>query len=71
LAVWEIGEEEMLTVPVGDVLVSNARCNIEHDDSALAVDIVTISQPTELLLPCCVPDIKLDLAEVLLVVRSC
>ena len=67
---WEIGEE-MLTMPVGDVLVSNARCNIEHDDAALAVDIIAISQPTELLLSCCVPDIKLDLAEVLLVVRSC
>ena len=70
MVVREIGEE-MLTVPVGDVLVSNARCNIEHDDAALAVDIIAISQPTELLLPCCVPDIKLDLAEVLLIVRSC
>jgi hypothetical protein len=61
----------MLTVPVGHVLVSNARCNIEHDDAALAVDIITVSQPAELLLACCVPDIKLDLAQVLLVIRSC
>jgi hypothetical protein len=52
----------VLTVPVGDVLVSNARCNVEHDDAALAVDIITVSQSTKLLLACCVPDIKLDLA---------
>jgi hypothetical protein len=52
----------MLTMPVGHVLVSNARCNVEHDDAALAVDIITVSQSTKLLLACCVPDIKLDLA---------
>ena len=52
---WFVREiaEEMLTVPVGDVLVSNARCNIEHDDAALAVDIITVSQSTEFLLSCC------------------
>ena len=60
-----------LTVPVGDVLVGDAGCDVEHDDATLAVDVVAVSQPTEFLLSCCVPDIKLDLAEVLLVVRSC
>jgi hypothetical protein len=60
----------MRTVPVGDVLVGDARCNIEHDDAALAVDIVTVSQSPELLLSCCVPDIELDLPEVLFGIRS-
>ena len=74
---WEIvssgvlkSEAEMLTVPVGDVLIGDARCDVEHDDTALAVDVITVSQPTELFLPCCVPDIELDLTEVLLDIRS-
>lgn len=33
----------VLTVPVRDVLVGDTRSDIEHDDSALAVDVVTIS----------------------------
>ena len=54
-----------LTVPVGDVLVGDTRGHIEHDDTALAVDVVTVSETTELLLTGCVPDVELDLAEVL------
>lgn len=33
----------LLTVPVGNVLVCNTRRDIEHNDTALAVDVVTIS----------------------------
>ena len=52
-------------MPVGDVLVCDARGNIEHDDTALAVDVVSIAEATELLLAGRIPDVKLDLAEVL------
>ena len=61
----------MLTVPVGDVLVGDAGRYIEHNDAALAVDVIAVSQSSELLLPCCVPDIELDLTEILLNVRLC
>jgi hypothetical protein len=61
----------MLTVPIGDIFVGDARCDVEHDNAALAVDVVTISQSTELFLPCSVPDIELDLAEILFEVRAC
>ncbi len=54
-----------LTVPIRDVLVGNARSNIEHDNATLSVDVVSVSQTTELFLTSCVPDIKVDLAEVL------
>jgi hypothetical protein len=54
-----------LTVPVGDVLVGDARGDIEHDDTALAVDVVAVTETTKLLLTCSVPDIELDLTEVL------
>lgn len=51
-----------LTVPVGDVLVGDARRDVEHDDAAVAVDVVSVPQPTELLLSGGVPDIEDDLA---------
>lgn len=57
---------EIHTVPVGDVLVGDTGGDIEHDDTALAVDIVTVTETTELLLTGGIPDIELDVAKVLL-----
>ena len=54
-----------LTVPVGNVLVGNPRGHIEHDDAALAVDIVTISQSSELLLAGSIPDVEYNRTKVL------
>lgn len=50
----------LLTVPIRDVLVRDAGRNIEHDDTALAVDVVTVTKATKFLLACGVPDIELD-----------
>lgn len=58
-------------MPVGDVLVGDSGSNVEHDDRALSVDVVTISQPTELLLTSSVPDIELDWTQVLRLVKLC
>ena len=55
----------MRTVPGGDILVGDAGGNIEHDDTALAVDVVAITKTAELLLTSSVPDIKGDLTVVL------
>lgn len=52
-------------MPVGDVLVGDAGSDIEHDDTALSVDVVTVAETTELLLAGGVPDIEGDLTEVL------
>jgi hypothetical protein len=52
-------------VPVGNVLVGNAGGNIEHDDTALAVDVITITETAKLLLTGGIPDIELNLTEVL------
>ena len=57
--------ESSRTVPVGDVLVGNSRSHIKHNDTALAVDVVTITETTELLLTGGIPDVELDGAEVL------
>jgi hypothetical protein len=56
-------------MPVGDILIGDTRCHIKHDDTALSVDIVSITKTTKLLLSGRVPDVKLDLAQVLPVLR--
>jgi hypothetical protein len=53
------------TMPVGNVLVGDSGCDVEHDDTALTVDVVAVSETTELFLSRSVPDIKEDLTEVL------
>lgn len=47
-------------MPVGNVLVGDAGGNVEHDNTALAVDVVTVTETTELLLTSGIPDIELD-----------
>ena len=51
-------------MPVGDVLVCNFRGDIEHDDTALSLDVVSVSETTEFLLACGVPHVEDDLSEV-------
>jgi hypothetical protein len=47
-------------VPVGNVLVGDTRGDVEHDDTALSLDIVSVAETTELLLSCRVPDVEAD-----------
>jgi hypothetical protein len=54
-----------LTVPVGDVLVGDTGGNIEHYNTALSINVVSIAKATELLLSCSIPDIELNIAQVL------
>ena len=58
-------EEGRHTVPVGDVLVGDAGGYVKHDDTTLAVDIVSITKTAKLLLASRVPHVKLNLTEVL------
>lgn len=46
------------------ILVGDPGCDIEHDDTAIASNVVAISQTSELLLPCSVPYAEDDLAKV-------
>ena len=52
-------------MPVWNVLVGDTGGNVEHDDTALSVDVVTVTETTELLLTSGIPDIELDLSQVL------
>lgn len=67
ISLWRprLGQAAILTVPVGNVLVGDTGGNIKHDDTALAVNVVSITETTELLLSSSVPHVELDLAVVL------
>ena len=51
-------------MPVWHVLVGDAGGDIEHDDTALTLDIVAIAETTKLLLTSGIPNIEADGAEV-------
>ena len=51
-------------MPVGDVLVGDAGGDVEHDDTALALNVVAITETTELLLTRGIPYVEADRAEV-------
>jgi hypothetical protein len=53
-----------ISVPVGNVLVGDSGSNIEHDDTTLSLDVVSISETTEFLLSSGIPDVEADGTEV-------
>jgi hypothetical protein len=53
-----------VTMPIGDVLVGDTGGDVEHDDTALALDVVTVTETTELLLTSSVPHVETDGAKV-------
>lgn len=53
-----------VAVPVGYVLVRDARGDVKHDDAALALNVVAVAQAAEFLLAGSVPDVEADGAKV-------
>lgn len=53
-------------MPIWHVLVCDTWCHIEHDDAALPIDIISVTKTSKLFLSCGIPDIELDLTQVLL-----
>lgn len=53
-----------IAMPVGDVLIGDAGSDVEHDNTALALNIVTVTETTELLLASCIPHVEADGAKV-------
>jgi len=56
-----LADTDKITVPVGNVLVSYTRGNIEHDDGALTLNVVAITKATKALLAGSIPHIEADL----------
>mmetsp|Transcript_2567 Transcript_2567/g.8060 ORF Transcript_2567/g.8060 Transcript_2567/m.8060 type:complete len:233 (-) Transcript_2567:67-765(-) len=59
-----VANANQITMPVGDTLVTRTRGHIEHDDCTLALDVVAVTQTTELLLTSSVPAVEGDLTPV-------
>ena len=51
-------------MPVGDILVGDTRGDVEHDDTALTLDIVAVTETTKLFLTSSVPHVEADSAKV-------
>jgi len=60
---WDVfTHSDDISVPVGNVLVGHTRSNIEHDDCRISLNVVSISETTELLLSGSIPDVEADLS---------
>jgi hypothetical protein len=57
-----LADTGQILVPLGHIGVGDSGAHIEHDDAAVATNVVTIAETTELLLTCGVPNVELDLA---------
>jgi len=53
-------DPRQVTVPVGHVFVGDPRGYVKHNDGALTLDVVTITETTKLFLTRCVPHIEFD-----------
>ena len=58
---WDVLANALeVAMPVGDVLVGDSGGDIEHDDTTLTLDVVTITKTTKLFLSSSVPDVEAD-----------
>ena len=53
-----LADAHQVAVPVGHVLVGDAAGHVEHDDAALALDVVDVTETTKLFLAGRVPDVE-------------
>lgn len=53
-----------ITMPVGNILVGDSGRDVEHNDTTLTLDIVSIPKPTKPFLACSIPNIETDSSEI-------
>ena len=53
-----------IAMPVGDVLIGDARRDVKHYDTTLALDVIAIAKTTKLFLAGGIPDVENDRAKV-------
>lgn len=51
-----------IAMPIGDVLIGDARRDVKHYNATLALDVVAIAETTKLFLAGGIPDIENDRA---------
>lgn len=58
---WDvIADSGQVLVPLGDVLIGDPGCHIEHEDGSIGANIVAFSQTAKFLLASRVPKAELD-----------
>ena len=57
-----LANTSQILVPLGDVGVSDARADIEHDDTAVATDVISVSESSKFLLTGGIPNIEDDVS---------
>lgn len=57
-------DARQVSVPVGNTLVGDATGDVEHDDCALSLDVVSITESSKLFLTSRVPAVEFDGAAV-------
>ena len=55
-----LADSGQITVPVRNILVGNTGSNIEHDDGALSLNVVSVTESSELFLSSSIPNIEFD-----------
>jgi hypothetical protein len=53
-----------IAVPIWHILVCDSRRDVEHDNATLALDVISIAEPTKFFLTRSIPDIKANGAEI-------
>jgi len=62
---WDIlTDTRQVTVPVRYIFVGDTGSHVEHDNGALALDVVSITEAAEFFLPSSIPNVELDGASV-------
>ena len=49
-----------VTMPIGYIFVSDTGCHVKHDDGALALDVVSVTEAAEFFLAGGIPDVEFD-----------
>ena len=49
-----------ISMPVGNILVSDSSRHVKHDNCTLSLNVVAVSEPPKLLLAGCIPHIEAD-----------
>ena len=59
---WDVlADSNQIFVPLWNILVSDSGADIEHDDSAMATNVISVSESSEFLLTGGIPDVEKDL----------
>lgn len=60
---WNVfADANQITMPVGNVFVSYTSCHVKHDDSAVALNVVTVTEASKLFLASCIPNVEANLS---------